>query len=79
MRGASIRATQRHQKPYRTNFWTTAHLPQEAIGVGDRGQFAFEGLYDGAYTFEVVAEGYAKTPIERIEPGATNLKIVLKK
>ena len=79
LRGASIRATQRHLKPYRTNYWTTAHLPNDAIGVGDRGQFAFEGLYEGAYTFEIVAEAYQKAIIERIEPGTMDLKIVLKK
>lgn len=76
---ASIRATQRHLKPYRTIFWTTAHLPQNALIADDEGQFAFEGLYEEVYTFEISDDGFEKATVELIEPGAKDVKVVLKK
>jgi peroxiredoxin len=77
--GATVRAVVRHLAPPRRHPSTNDHLPREPITTQDDGRFLFEGLWDGAYTFEISAQGYEKATTEIVPLGTRDLKIVLQR
>jgi hypothetical protein len=76
---ATVRAVNRHLAPPRRAPSTTAQLPNDPILTGPGGEFLFESLHDGAYTFEILADGYEKATAEIVILGTRNLKVVLKR
>jgi hypothetical protein len=79
LRGATVRAVNRHLAAPRRHPSTTADLPRESVVTGAGGRFLFESLHDGAYTFEISADGYEKATAEIVILGTRDLKVVLKR
>jgi hypothetical protein len=77
--GVTVRAIVRHLAPPRRQPSTNDHLPRDSIATHDDGRFLFEGLWDGAYTFEISAEGYESVLAEIVSLGTRDLKIILKR
>jgi peroxiredoxin len=76
--GAAVRAVNRHLAAPRRFPSTTSGLPRDPVTTGDDGRFRFESLPEGAYTFEISAQGYEKATAEIVILGTCDLKVVLK-
>ncbi len=57
---------------------TTENLPSETQTASVDGVFVFESLFEGAYQFEVSAEGYETTTTEAVPAGFSDLRVILK-
>jgi len=77
--GASVRMTQRHFDPAARVRYTTAHLPRDVIRSDAEGRFRFPNLYDGAYSLEVLADGFEPVTLTAVPAGRGNLQVVLKR
>jgi uncharacterized protein (TIGR03067 family) len=75
---ASIKAVKRYatQEAFDAGQHTTEHLPSEI--QCDRGRFTFDRLFEGAYQFEVSADGFETTTTEAVPAGFSGLIVILK-
>ncbi len=77
---ALVKAVKRYatQKALDAGQHTTEFLPSEALTTSLNGQFSFESLHEGAYQFEVSAEGFETTMTEPVPAGTPLLRVILK-
>ncbi len=77
---ALVKAVNRYptQKALDAGQHTTEFLPSEAQATSLNGQFSFESLHEGAYQFEVSAEGFETTTTEPVPAGTPLLRVILK-
>lgn len=75
--GATISATKRHFNPAYIRQYTTAHLAPKTV-TDKQGNFVYDGLFVGAYTFHVEADGYEAKDTEPVPAGRHEVNIQLK-
>jgi uncharacterized protein (TIGR03067 family) len=75
--GAVIKPVKRYatQEAFDASQHTTEDLPPEI--QSDNGRFTFDRLFEGAYQFEVSAEGFDTTTTEPVAAGTALLPVVL--
>jgi protocatechuate 3,4-dioxygenase beta subunit len=76
--GANVRAVWRHLNPPARYPAADRDLPTP-VTTDAKGRFVFESRQEGAYTFEVTANGYEPATAEIVNLGTGDLRVVLKK
>jgi hypothetical protein len=77
---ATVKAVKRFlsAEAFETDRYTTEDIPRETETSNDNGDFIFDSLFEGAYQFEVSAEGFEKTTTEPVPAGFSGLRVILK-
>jgi uncharacterized protein (TIGR03067 family) len=77
---AVVKAVKRYgtQKSLDARQHSTDELPAETQTTNADGEFTFGSLFEGAYQFEVSAEGFETTTTEPVPAGYSALRVILK-
>ncbi len=77
---ATIKAVKRFtsSEAIEVDHYTTEDMPDEIQSANDNGDFTFGALFEGAYQFEVSADGFETITTEAIPAGYAALRVILK-